>query len=115
MPEPLKTDLERLVQTIEYLRQSRDESSAEWLKSLGQAQLLSQFYTGLESMFEKGLKLLGVEVPNDSGRFHQEILTLALRHDLVSENESEYLFDLLAFRHFARRGYGIVFRSEEVD
>lgn len=113
--EFLKADLERLSQTIEYLRQSREESSSEWFKSVGQAQLLSQFYTGLESIFEKALKLLKVELPSDSGSFHKEILALAFRHGLVSENDRDYLYDLLAFRHFARRGYGVTFHPEEVD
>lgn len=105
----------RLSQNIEQLKLSQRESSTAWFKSVGQAQLLSQYYTGLESAFEKGLKALGVEVLDNTGRYHKEILTLALQHDLAPREELEYLSDLLSFRHYARKSYGVEFRPEEVD
>jgi hypothetical protein len=113
--EALKNDLGRLAQNIEHLRLSQSESSSEWFKSVGQAQLLSQYYTGLESSLEKGLKLLGVEVPDKTNRYHKEILTLALQHQLVPHKEREWLSDFLSFRHFVRHGYGVEFRPEEID
>jgi hypothetical protein len=113
--EVLKKDLERLSQNIEHLRLSQRESSTPWFKSVGQAQLLSQYYTGLESSFEKGLKWLGIEVPDKTSRYHKEILTLALQHQLAPREELEYLSDLLSFRHYVRHGYGVEFRPDEVD
>jgi len=113
--EAIRNDLARLSQNIEHLRLSQNESSTDWFKSVGQAQLLSQYYTGLESSFEKGLKLIGVEVPGKSNRYHKEILTLALQHHLAPQGELEYLSDLLSFRHFVRHGYGVEFRPEEVN
>lgn len=113
--EPIRNDLARLSQNIEHLRLSQSESSTDWFKSVGQAQLLSQYYTGLESSYEKGLKLIGVEVPDKSNRYHKEILTLALQHHLAPQEELEYLSDLLSFRHFVRHGYGVEFRPEEVN
>ncbi len=113
--EALRNDLARLAQNIEQLKLSQKESSTPWFKSVGQAQLLSQYYTGLESAFEKGLKELGIEVPDKTSRYHKEILTLALQHHLVPPNELEYLSDLLSFRHYVRHGYGVEFRPEEVD
>jgi NADH:ubiquinone oxidoreductase subunit C len=113
--EAIRNDLDRLSQTIEHLRQSQRESSSEWFKSVGQAQLLSQYYTGLESSFEKALKLTGIDVPSNSNHYHKEILVLALQHQLVPHGELEYLSDLLSFRHFVRHAYGVEFRPEEVD
>lgn len=113
--EAIQNDIARLSQNIEHLRLSQSESSTDWFKSVGQAQLLSQYYTGLESTFEKGLKLSGVEVPDKSNRYHKEILTLALQHHLAPQEELEYLSDLLSFRHFVRHGYGVEFRPEEVN
>jgi hypothetical protein len=113
--EAIRNDITRLSQNIEHLRLSQSEPSTEWFKSVGQAQLLSQYYTGLESSFEKGLKLIGVEVPDKSNRYHKEILTLALQHHLAPQEELEYLSDLLSFRHFVRHGYGVEFRPEEVN
>ena len=52
--EALRNDIERLAQNIEQLRLSQTESSTAWFKSVGQAQLLTQYYTGLEIAFEKG-------------------------------------------------------------
>lgn len=113
--EEFRNDLERLSQNIEHLRLSQKESSTAWFKSVGQAQLLSQDYTGLESSFEKGLKRLGIEVPDKTSRYHKEILTLALQHQLAPPEELEYLSDLLSFRHYVRHGYGVEFRPEEVN
>ena len=113
--EALRNDLARLSQNIEHLKPSQRESSTAWFKSVGQAQLLSQYYTGLESSFEKGLKWLGIEVPDKTSRYHKEILTLALQHQLAPREELEYLSDLLSFRHYVRHGYGVEFRPEEVD
>ena len=113
--EAIQNDIARLSQNIEHLRLSQNESSTDWFKSVGQAQLLSQYYTGLESTFEKALKLSGVEVPDKSNRYHKEILTLALQHHLAPQEELEYLSDLLSFRHFVRHGYGVEFRPEEVN
>jgi hypothetical protein len=113
--EAIRKDLARLSQNIECLKLSESESSTDWFKSVGQAQLLSQYYTGLESVFEKGLKQLGVEIPDKSNRYHKEILTLALNHHLAPREELEYLSDLLSFRHFVRHGYGVEFRPEEVN
>jgi hypothetical protein len=112
--DAIKIDLARLAQNIEHLRLSQYESSTDWFKSVGQAQLLSQYYTGLESSFEKGLKLLGVEVPEKSSRYHKEILTLALQHQRAPKDELDYLSDLLSFRHFVRHGYGVEFAPRKL-
>ncbi len=77
-------------------------------------QYLCQFYTGLESCFEKVLKFTKVALPSAGEHQHRKLLTVAIDSKLVPDDCVDFLDDLLSFRHFARRGYGVELKSSEI-
>lgn len=110
--EAIQKDIERLSKTVHDLKLAGEEPGFN--QSAALAQYLSQFYTGLESCLEKKFKLAKMDLPEKSSQYHKELLTLAIKSQSVPPQCSEFLFDLLFFRHFARHGYGSDYRLGEV-
>jgi hypothetical protein len=111
----VRQDLERVSGNVEDMEKSLKEVASEWLLSTAQAQLLCQFYTGLESIFEKGLKLLEVLPSSKGDQHHKDVLNAAQTANLYPEACRALMLDLLGFRHFSRHGYGMILRPGEVE
>jgi len=112
LAEGIASDIERISKTIADLKTSAAEPGFNQVPAL--AQLLSQFYTGLESCLEKKLKLAGAGMPAKSENYHKALLLRAIESRLIPPSSTDVIVDLLGFRHFARHGYGAEFRAEEV-
>ena len=110
--EAIQKDLSRLTQTVEDFKKASGERG--FSPPLAQTLLLSQFYTGLESCFEKTLRLMSIPLPPKSEDHHRKLLDLAIASKIVPENCVVFLDDLRSFRHLGRHAYGMEFRGNEI-
>lgn len=112
LAEGIQSDIERVSKTISDLKTAIREPGFNQAPAI--AQLLGQFYTGLESCLEKKLKLAGLAVPDKTDKFHRALLMEAIKGSFIPPACVDDVVDLLAFRHFVRHGYGAEFRIDEV-
>jgi hypothetical protein len=74
---------------------------------------LHGWYTGLETLLERIARQLDGEVP-EGPRWHRELLgqlavdVPSVRPAVLRRDDVASLAELLAFRHFLRRAYGVV-------
>lgn len=115
MRDKIKEDIARISKTVEKLASPELSQASEWVSTTARAQLVGQFYTGLESCFEKILKLLACPVTSGNEQFHKELLLAAGKAELFLSEHEVLLKDLLGFRHFSRHGYGMDLRGEEIQ
>lgn len=115
LKDKIRQDLERVSNNVGDMAQSQKETAPEWLLTTAQAQLLCQFYTGLESIFEKVLRLLNAIPPSKGDQYHKDVLNAAQTAKLYPDEHHAQLLDLLGFRHFSRHGYGMSLRPGEVN
>jgi hypothetical protein len=108
----LQIDLKRIEKTIRDVTEANETPGVHRAPAL--AQYLSQFYTGLESSWEKALKLANQDIPDKGGQYHRKLLTCVIEAKLVPAQHIDFLDDLMSFRHFARHGYGTDYRIDEV-
>lgn len=74
---------------------------------------LQQLYTGFEKIIERYFQFKGDPAPPGQ-TYHKTLLTRAIEEKLISEGaETDFLIDLLAFRHVVRAAYGVLLRPDE--
>lgn len=115
----LLQDFERLDKVLETLaaidsrrRVSKDAQEMSILATSA-AYELQQLYTGFEKVIERYLRFTG-SIVTPGGAYHKQLLSWALNEKLVvTKIDTDFLTDLLGFRHFVRSAYGIELRRSE--
>jgi hypothetical protein len=115
----LSQDFERLDKVLETLeviedrrRVSKDAQELQILATSA-AYELQHLYTGFEKIIERRLDFTG-SVVTPGGGYHKQLLSWALNEKLItSKIDTDFLTDLLGFRHFVRSAYGIELNSKE--
>jgi hypothetical protein len=110
--EAIQKDLRLLDKTVDSIKTASTEPGINRAPAL--TQYLSQFYTGFESCLEKTLKVAKIAPPTKSDSHHRKLLDLAVASKLVPGTCVEFLYDLMAFRHVTRHGYGKEWRGDEI-
>ena len=75
------------------------------IQSRAAASTVHSIYNGMERVLALVLKDLRVNVPNGS-KWHAELLVLAKKQGVISEELYRRLREYLSFRHFFRHSYG---------
>jgi hypothetical protein len=116
----LSQDFDRLEKVLETLAtiESRsrvlDGDQELHILAASAAYELQHLYTGFEKVIERRLYLTG-DVVTTGGAYHKQLLSWALKERLVvTKIDTDFLTDLLGFRHFVRSAYGIELNSNEV-
>jgi putative acetyltransferase len=124
----LSQDFERLDKVLETLeviedrrRVSKDAQELQILATSA-AYELQHLYTGFEKIIERRLDFTG-SVVTPGGGYHKQLLSWALNEKLItSKIDTDFLTDLLGFRHFVRnfilgdnQGHRIDLHSFEID
>jgi hypothetical protein len=115
----LSQDFERLDKVLETLASIEDrtrvskDAQERYILATSAAYELQQLYTGFEKIIERHLHFTG-SVITPGGAYHKQLLSWALNERLVvTKIDTEFLTDLLGFRHFVRSAYGITLNSKE--
>lgn len=70
------------------------------------ATCLLNLYNGIENIFKRILNYLQISLPTTK-TVHRDLLELAVKQNIISQELPEILDEYWAFRHFFIHGYGI--------
>lgn len=101
---------ERVEATLEALEKTLRRKRRTFVELAAIATCLHNSYSGMENLLKRVLKSSKIPLP-DSATSHQDLLNLAVEHNLISQNLSEALDEYRAFRHFFVHGYGIALQE----
>lgn len=83
------------------------------LEVAGTATLLHNFYNGIENILKQIVSDQDIKLP--AGQFwHQQLLTIAVKHKIIPPKTVDRLRPYLAFRHFFVHGYAFDLDAERL-
>jgi uncharacterized protein YutE (UPF0331/DUF86 family) len=83
------------------------------LEIAGLATLLHNFYNGVENILKQIVRHLNLNLPNGSS-WHRDLLELAAREVILTENTARELRRYLAFRNFFVHGYAFELQMDKL-
>jgi len=83
------------------------------LEIAGVSTLLHNFYNGIENILKQVLQQRSVSL-SDGPSWHQNLVSLAVKEEIISEDLSLELKRYLGFRHYASHGYAFNLEPERL-
>ncbi len=110
LPDEILVEQENIETILKNLFEAtkRKEKTIIELAAIGT--FLHNFYNGIENILKQLLKRKGIKIPQ-TPNWHKELLSLSVKHKIISNKLSDELYEYLAFRHFFIHSYG--FKLEE--
>ena len=105
LSEKVEAELEQMELALRELPAGRCVPQLSVLELAGTASLLSSFYHGAENILKQALLATGTPLPAGAA-WHRDLLQLACKQGVISEETLDRLAPFMAFRHFFTHSYG---------
>ncbi|EKD29125.1 MAG: hypothetical protein ACD_79C00053G0006 [uncultured bacterium] len=99
---------------VNELKKIKDIHKLSFLEIGGVANLIHNFYNGIENILKQILKDKNISVPEGSS-WHRDLIYLSSSEFCLSENTKENLTKYLSFRHFFVHNYSIDLDPHEIE
>jgi len=101
----IEVEYEAIEQTLSYLPKKPLFNLSE-LEIAGTATLLHNFYNGIENIIKQIFLSKSIEIPTGNA-WHQQLLLLAIKKNIISKELADDLKEYLSFRHFFTHSYAL--------
>jgi len=111
--ERVEAEYEAIERTLDRLpRQPLPQLSD--LELAGVATLLQNFYNGIENILKQVFQIKSIVLP-DGPSWHQDLIRLAKKEQIISEALTDKIKEYLAFRHFITHGYAFNLNPQRLE
>jgi uncharacterized protein YutE (UPF0331/DUF86 family) len=111
--ERIEAEYEAIEKTLTALPQ-KPLSQLSKLEIAGISTLLNNFYNGIENILKQILQRQSIELL-DGPSWHQNLITCAVKENIISENLALEIKRYLGFRHFAAHGYAFNLEPDRLE
>ena len=109
----VEAEYESMHKAVIALPQNKPLSQVNELELAGVAALLHNFYNGIENIIKQIFQFKKIPLPQ-SAAWHKELLTTALKEQIISQKLLNELKPYLAFRHFFSHAYALDLHAEKM-
>ena len=109
----VEAEYESINKAVSALPQNIQLSQLNELELAGTAALLHNFYNGVENIIKQIFQYQNLPLPK-SAVWHKDLLTTAVKEQIISEKLLDELKPFLAFRHFFSHAYALDLHVEKM-
>lgn len=113
LQEKVDVEKEYITQTLNDLQfaLARPEQTIIEIAALGT--FLLNIYTGIENILKQILQAKNIAIPHTASS-HKDLLTLAVKEQIISPVLYDEVFPFLSFRHFFVHAYGFMLEDKPI-
>jgi len=111
--ERIEVEYEAIERTLACLPK-KPLSQLSDLELAGVATLLQNFYNGIENVLKQILQKQSIQLP-EGPSWHQNLLQITKKKQIISEPLADKLKEYLGFRHFISHGYTFNLNPQKLE
>jgi uncharacterized protein YutE (UPF0331/DUF86 family) len=111
--ERVMAEYEAIEKTLSRLPE-KSLSQLSDLELAGVATLLQNFYNGIENILKQVFQKKSIALP-EGPSWHQNLIQLAKKNQIISEPLADKIKEYLAFRHYMTHGYAFNLNPQRLE
>jgi hypothetical protein len=114
LSQRVQSELENIDKVIDELPLHSSLPTLSTLELAGVAALLHNFYNGIENILKQILFSKKINVP-EGHSWHKDLLEIAVKQNIISNECKNILGEYLAFRHFFSHAYALDLYPDKME
>jgi len=114
LKDKIYAEYENIDEIIKELPEKDKLPCLSFLELAGVATILHNFYNGVENILKQYLLSINIPLPAGSS-WHKDLLILATKNGIISEDTMYLLGEYLAFRHFFSHAYALDLYADKLE
>ena len=114
LKKKVEAEFQNIKRILEELEKVKDKEEKDLVVIVGIGAYIQNIYSGMENIIKQILIDLEVTIPN-SPTWHKDLLNLACKHQIISQDMIEEIGQYLLFRHYFMHSYGFLIEEEKLS